>query len=351
VSVFAGPWLVVSGLSGSAGIGLSVMKLNNDSQRPISVGAQAVKFPYSSIWRSSLCTECRCAWRLGALGPRRFISIAITLVLCMAVQIQAQSASGTIYCLPFKAVDVAPQITLLLQTCVDSALRTDYTVVKIDTNSIPPDSNICSGEITMLDSTTIYLRFELFLRNADSVISVSTLLDSKTISSVTATQQIESALRKHSSEKFPLSRVQILGTRGSEVFINQVISDHKVPFETFLPAGSYSIAVIGKRLLKKQFILELDWKKDTSVVVDFWRLSRPIRYTLFSSSLLLMGSALYFNMSQHRDYSTYLSCESDYDTHYRRYQRALVARNTSYALSGIFFVTGFFITLDIPFRP
>ena len=281
-----------------------------------------------------------------------------TAILAVLLAISV-SFSETVFRLPVRTTGTDSSVARMYTEAIDSVFRDlpgrNYTVIAAENpDSFPADSNVCTGTIDTVNSDELVFSLDFYFAgtSADSAWSCSFNLPHAEISKKLLISSIIKLLQSNGFPGLFLSRIQIVGASGAEVLIDSAVTENKVPFEKFLPSGEYLIEIRKNWLIRDKFIVDLAAGKDTAIVLNFWKKTARLRYSLFAATALCAGAGLYLNYYQNVTYDKYLLEKQDADRMerlYRRYQYAVVGRNSFLVMGGSSLIFAAGISIAIPF--
>ena len=161
-----------------------------------------------------------------------------------------------LYRLPIKASGVDNEVAVLFEESIDEVFSARYTIsIPPDSISFDPDSAVCSGAVDSISPGIYSFSFDFFPSHSDSAISGRFRLTQRELSPKNISRNIFNLLARHSNSRFSLCRVKVYGTRGAEVYVDDLFSG-VIPFETFLSNGEHAVSVRGNYLVKESFSLK-----------------------------------------------------------------------------------------------
>ncbi len=270
--------------------------------------------------------------------------VAVTLLLGSSLEAE------TIYRLPLRS-EFGEEVVELFERAVDSTLADRFEVVPIESrDAYNPDSNVFSAELSDGDSGNVVFSFDLYRSRNRSVVSDQIPIAKDDVDFGFLLVLFQDRFQNDPVRELELTRLRIRGSERARVFLNGELAG-RVPFETFAPAGTYTVRIEGKRFIQSEHRIQLNSGADTSIKVDLREISRPWRTGAFVAAGICVGAASFLQYRQSRLYEEYRDPEltrSDFDRAYNRYARAVVGRNAFAALGGIALATGLVLTWDLP---
>lgn len=274
--------------------------------------------------------------------------------LLFFVWVAAPLHGDILYRLPLKAdpsLDFDSTVTDIFARALDSALSADFEVYQApDDSAYPPDSSVCSSFLFPAEGDSVLFEFTIYLADGQGLISGDFRIPFGKIEFTYIHLLIQEALSENSFGRLRLARLRMVGCGGCRILVNGELSG-AMPFETFLPPGTYDIEARGNRILSDKRHLRLNAGDDTLLVTDLPALSRRFRRRLYTGGTLCGLAAIAAHVAQEYLYRRYRDPDitrGDFDTRYAHYQTAIVVRNVMGACAAGALGAAFLITIDIP---